>query len=168
MIIIVMGVSGCGKSTVGKLIADLWDTEYVDADDHHPEENIKKMKGGIALEDTDRVGWLMNLRQLISSHLTEEKNLVLACSALKQSYREVLSRHDKRVKFVYLDGDFETISNRMKERKGHYMPEELLQSQFDALEVPTKEEALHYSIEMAPLEIAQASMASLIKEEDLF
>lgn len=168
MVIIVMGVSGCGKSTVGKLIADLWASEYIDADDHHPEENIQKMQAGSPLEDSDRVGWLMKLREIISEHLSKGQKLVMACSALKQSYREVLSRDDKRVKFVYLDGSYETILERMQEREGHFMPEELLKSQFEALEVPEPDEALHFSIELPPLEIARASLEILVKEEDLF
>ncbi|MCI4667565.1 MAG: gluconokinase [Bacteroidia bacterium] len=168
MVIIVMGVSGSGKSTVGKLTADLWASDYIDADDYHPQENIQKMKEGVPLDDSDRVGWLMNLRDVISKYLTDGKKLVMACSALKKSYREVLGRNDKRVKFVYLDGDYETIFNRMQDREGHFMPEDLLKSQFDTLEVPDQEEALHYTIEKAPLEIARECLSVLVKEEDLF
>ncbi len=134
-IYIVMGVSGCGKSTIGKLLADALQFPYFDGDDFHPEENVAKMSKGKALTDEDRMGWLQSLNQL--SKQNSEKGAVIACSALKESYREVLSQDMvKTMVFIYLKGSFDEISRRMRERKDHFMPVDLLKSQFKTLEPP--------------------------------
>ncbi|NMF65264.1 gluconokinase [Brasilonema octagenarum] len=137
MIILVMGVSGSGKSSIGQLLADSLQWEFSDADAFHSPENIEKMRYGIPLNDLDRVPWLLALQQAIQQWLQENKNMVLACSALKASYREVLVLDEERVILVYLKGSFELIQKRLQMRHGHFMGEKLLKSQFDALEEPS-------------------------------
>ena len=136
MIVIVMGVSGSGKTTVGKLVAQSLNCDFSDADDFHPPANIEKMSLGIPLEDTDRLPWLLQLQTTIDRWLLENKNVVLACSALKVSYREMLCRKEQRIKIVYLKGDFELFAARLKNRENHYMKADLLSSQLDTLEEP--------------------------------
>ncbi len=136
MIIIVMGVSGSGKTTVGKLLAQSLNWDFSDADDFHPSANIEKMSLGIPLEDVDRLPWLLQLQATIDWWLLENKNAVLACSALKASYREMLCRNEQRIKIVYLKGDFELFTARLKTRGNHYMKADLLSSQFHTLEEP--------------------------------
>ena len=136
MIVIVMGVSGSGKTTVGKLLAQSLNCDFSDADDFHPPANIEKMSLGIPLEDTDRLPWLLQLQTTIDRWLLENKNVVLACSALKVSYREMLCRKEQRIKIVYLKGDFELFAARLKNRENHYMKADLLSSQLDTLEEP--------------------------------
>lgn len=134
MVIVIMGVSGSGKTTLGKLLAEKTGFQFADADDFHPQSNIAKMATGIPLTDEDRLPWLKRLRDLCA----EKKNegLVLACSALKQSYRQILaSRTGSDMHWVYLNGDASLISERMKKRN-HFMPASLLKSQFEALEPP--------------------------------
>ena len=136
MIAIVMGVSGSGKTTVGKLLAQSLNWDFSDADDFHPSANIEKMSLGIPLEDADRLPWLLQLQTTIDRWLLENKNVVLACSALKASYREILCRNEQRIKIVYLKGDFELFAARLKNRENHYMKADLLSSQLDTLEEP--------------------------------
>ena len=137
MIILVMGVSGSGKSTIGQLLADSLHWEFADADSFHSPENIEKMRHGIPLNDLDRMPWLLALQQAIQQCLQKNKNMVLACSALKASYRQVLVLDEERVKLVYLKGAFELIQKRLQTRQTHFMPEKLLKSQFDALQEPS-------------------------------
>jgi len=133
-VIIVLGVSGCGKTSVGKALGKSLQIPFYDADDFHPKANIEKMRSGTPLNDDDRWPWLDTLsRKLLQWQ--SEGGAVLACSALKEMYREQLSSKTK-VDWVYLDGDFNTIYERMKQRN-HFMKPELLQSQFDTLEVPS-------------------------------
>jgi len=136
MIYIVMGVSGCGKSTVGSLLAKRLSIPFYDADDFHLAENIEKMSNGIPLTDDDRSPWLNLLaKQIIEWEKTG--GAVLACSALKQSYRDILCSTTKQVvQFIYLKGDQEVLSSRLRNRESHYMPESLLQSQLATLEEP--------------------------------
>jgi len=149
-IFFVMGVSGCGKSTIGKLLAEEFNIPFFDGDDYHPEANVKKMAAGNPLNDKDRQGWLERLNALSIEH--KNNGLVIACSALKQAYREILSRHiENQVDFVYLAGTFEEISERLEQRKNHFMPSGLLQSQFDTLEVPL--DAISVSIMKTPVNI---------------
>nr|WP_293149505.1 MULTISPECIES: gluconokinase [unclassified Microcoleus] len=131
-----MGVSGSGKTTVGKLLAESLNWDFSDADDFHPPGNIEKMSRGIPLEDGDRLPWLLQLQGTIDRWLLENKNVVLACSALKASYREMLFRDKQRMKIVYLKGDFELFAPRLKTRENHYMKVDLLLSQFATLEEP--------------------------------
>jgi gluconokinase len=136
MITIVMGVSGSGKTTVGKLLAQSLNWDFNDADDFHPSANIEKMSLGIPLEDADRLPWLLQLQAAIDRWLLENKNVVLACSALKASYREILHRDQQRIKIVYLKCSFHLLATRLKTRENHYMKAELLLSQLETLEEP--------------------------------
>ncbi len=132
-----MGVSGCGKTSIGKSLAEQLGWDFYDADDFHPPENIEKMAGGTPLDDSDRVPWLATLHDLISFSLKANKPGVLACSALKERYRRQLMEGTDGVRLVYLKGSYDLIWSRMATRKEHYMQPEMLQSQFDALEEPT-------------------------------
>lgn len=133
---ILMGVSGCGKTTVGTALAQKLGWDFYDADDFHPPENIAKMAAGIPLTDEDRAPWLQSLRALISSCLQANRPGVLACSALKERYRQTLLTGNPGTQLVYLKGTYNQILARMEARKGHYMQPAMLQSQFDALEEP--------------------------------
>lgn len=136
MIIIVMGVSGSGKTTIGKLLANSLEWEFSDADTFHSPENVEKMRRGIPLSEEDRIPWLQDLQTAIKHWLQENKNVVLACSALKNSYRQFLVVDSERIKLVYLKGSYELIQMRLKKRSNHYMSEKLLNSQFYTLEEP--------------------------------
>lgn len=135
-LILLMGVSGSGKSTVGKALAHQLGWDFYDADDFHPPENIAKMADGIPLTDEDRAPWLAALHELISSCLKEDHSAVLACSALKERYRQQLLEDNPGVLIVYLKGSFHLIRSRMTSRSNHYMKSSMLQSQFEALEEP--------------------------------
>ena len=135
-VIIVMGVSGCGKTTVGNALSAKLGWPFYDGDDLHPKANIDKMASGIPLNDDDRWPWLDNIRALISESLRTGKSIIIACSALKERYRQRLQQGDNRVKLVHLRGSYDLIWRRMQAREGHYMKEVMLQSQFDALEEP--------------------------------
>ncbi|MGK7390361.1 MAG: gluconokinase [Candidatus Cyclobacteriaceae bacterium M2_1C_046] len=136
MIIIVMGVSGSGKTTVGRLLAEKLDIPFYDADNFHPLDNIKKMKAGIPLSDMDREPWLQHLNNKLGEW-SKDKGAVLACSALKEAYRKQLNKGIEGILWIYLSGSADLIAYRMKSRMGHYMPPELLQSQFADLEEPS-------------------------------
>jgi carbohydrate kinase (thermoresistant glucokinase family) len=136
---VVFGVSGCGKSTVGRALAERLKLPFHDADDYHPQANIDKMASGQPLNDADRQPWLGRLNRL----LIKEAPLVLACSALKQSYRETLSRDIDQLRWVLLNAHREVLFDRLEKRiaeGSHFMPAELLQSQIDTLEKPATEE----------------------------
>jgi gluconokinase len=136
MVVIVMGVTGAGKTTVGRALAEALGWEFQDGDDLHSEENKRKMHLGIALDDADRAPWLSALRELIETMLAEGRDGVVACSALKQSYRDELVVEPNAVKVVYLKGAKSVIEQRLRNRTGHFMNPDLLQSQFDTLEEP--------------------------------
>jgi gluconokinase len=136
MIVIVMGTTGSDKTTIGTLLAKRLGWQFVDADAFHPPANIEKMKHGIPLTDADREPWLKALHDKIVEWTAEKRNVVLACSALKQSYRDEL-RASSEVKFVYLKGSYELFSQRVFARKGHFAKQDLLASQFATLEEPT-------------------------------
>jgi gluconokinase len=139
VIIIVMGVSGSGKTTVGRLLAGELGWPFYEGDDYHPPANIQKMSHGMALTDDDRSGWLDMLSRLIRELEGEGRSAVVACSALKQEYRDVLAgRGITDVRFVYLKGTRDLIRKRVEERRGHYMKADLLESQFDILEEPAR------------------------------
>ena len=135
MVIILMGVAGSGKTTIGLALAELLQWQFVDADGFHPPANVAKMRAGIPLEDTDRAPWLASLQHAIAGWLEARSNVVLACSALKQAYRRQLLM-DSKVKLVYLRGSRNLISKRLSQRHGHYMDPNLLASQFATLEEP--------------------------------
>ncbi|MFC1567430.1 gluconokinase [Thermodesulfobacteriota bacterium] len=136
MVYVVMGVSGCGKTTIGRLLAKRLALAFYDADDYHTENNVDKIKKLVPLNDEDRISWLSDLAEHIAQW-NKNEGAVLACSALKEKYREILSWDGKaQVVFIYLEGDKNIILERMKGRKEHFFPLELLESQFNALEVP--------------------------------
>lgn len=134
MIALVMGVSGSGKNTIGEPLAQRLGWKFIDADDYHPPENVKKMAAGIALQDEDRWPWLDRLNGM----LRNEKDAVVACSALKEAYRQRLLAGIADSAVVYLRGSFELIRSRVEARKHRYMPASLLRSQFDTLEPPAR------------------------------
>lgn len=149
--LVVIGVSGSGKTTVAKLVAERLDYRFFDADDFHPPENIAKMKAGIALDDEDRKPWLARLADLLAVSSRKGEPVVLACSALKRAYRERLASACEALLFVYLAGDPDVLFKRLSERKGHYMPASLLASQLEALEVPGRDEnAIELDIAQTP------------------
>ncbi|HZP46364.1 MAG TPA: gluconokinase [Candidatus Binataceae bacterium] len=135
MVILLMGVAGSGKTTIGKMLAARLGWPFHDADDLHSEANRAKMHRGIPLTDDDRRPWLEAVRRLIAQHVAPEHNAVIACSALKQAYRALLVT-DPAVKLVYLKGSYETIAGRLSRRRGHFFNAALLDSQFAALEEP--------------------------------
>lgn len=150
-IIFIMGVSGSGKTTIGQLLAKEKGVPFFDADDFHPIANVKKMKAGNPLNDEDRAPWLDRLNELAQTEL-KKKGAVITCSALKASYRVRLEEGlPNPPQWVFLNGKFETILKRINQRAGHYMPASLLQSQFDALELP--KDAFSVDIEQTPEEI---------------
>ncbi len=152
-VVIIMGVSGCGKSTVGRAFAAAAGFTFHDADDLHPVSNIEKMKNGQPLSDEDRLPWLQALVDLMDRSCLAGENIVLACSALKNRYRDTLSSGVSSPRYVFLDGSAALIEARLRGREGHFMPGSLLKSQFDALEVP--EVAERVSIDQPVDAIAQ-------------
>jgi len=154
-----MGVSGCGKTTVGCKLAKALYWEFCEGDDFHPIENIRKMANGIPLVDEDRRPWLENLHGQLRAHQKKGQSVVLSCSALKDQYRKILQGELENVYFVYLKGDFHLIQKRMQDRK-HFMKAEMLQSQFDALEEPKN--ALIVDIRNTPGMITQQIVKFLI------
>lgn len=137
MIVLIMGVSGSGKSTIGRLLADLLGWDFVDADSFHSQINIDRMSSGAPLSEKDRGPWLHAVRNAIDRWISEGRNVVLACSALTAFARRIVIPDGKSVKVVYLKGSFDLIQGRLARRSQHFMPQELLASQFDALEEPT-------------------------------
>ncbi len=136
MIVLVMGVSGSGKTTIGEALAAELGWSYLDADDFHPKPNIAKMAAGIPLQDADRWPWLAKINRKLLHLQEQRRSVVVGCSALKQAYRQRLRRGLRDFKVVYLRGDFVLIESRVKARRHRYMPASLLKSQFDALEPP--------------------------------
>lgn len=154
MVIVLLGPMGCGKTTIGETLGTKLGWRFYDADDFHPESNIRKMAAGVPLEDNDRQPWLETLRDLIDSHLSKNNNMVLACSALKKKYRRLLGIDQRRVYSVYLKGSFALLQKRIAIRSHEYMAKELLQSQLDTLEEP--ETGLVVDISGSPEQISQA------------
>ena len=155
---LVMGVSGSGKTTVGRLLAEQLGWGFYDADDFHPPANISKMASGIPLDDEDRAPWLATLHDLISSSLKHNEPGVLACSALKERYRQRILDGNSAVQLVYLKGEYDLIWSRMAARKDHYMKPHMLKSQFAALEEPY--DALTIAISLPVDEIVQEILKS--------
>lgn len=161
--LILMGVCGCGKSRVGELLAREIGGEFDDADQFHTEAAKDKMRASIPLTDDDRWPWFDRLRARIEETRKTAPHYVLACSALKQSYRDYLRGSDtnEQLRFVFLDGSFELIESRMAQRKGHYMPVSLLHSQFAILERPADAGSITVSIEPTPKKIVADILAKL-------
>lgn len=151
---ILMGVSGSGKSTIGKLLSQKLKWNFYDGDDFHSEANIRKMAEGVPLNDRDRLPWLQAIRTQIEEVIANRNNAIFACSALKQSYRELLQGNSDRLVWVYLQGTYQQIYQRMKDRKEHFMPPAMLQSQLENLEIP--EDALTVDTSLSSEEIVEA------------
>ena len=163
-VIVVMGVSGSGKTAVGRALAQRLKCPFFDGDDFHPPDNLAKMARGIPLDDQDRRPWLVALHDLIGRHLSQDKTAVVACSALKKDYRCLLAEGNIGMVFVYLKGDFDLIWRRLSAREDHYMKAGMLQSQFDDLEEPSAGEALSVDINRPPGEIVDIITICLTKE----
>lgn len=155
MTVILMGVSGCGKSTLGPLLAARLGVPFLDADEFHPPANVAKMAAGTPLTDEDRRPWL----ELLNKKLFEQQDAVLACSALKESYRRVLARGLDDCRFVHLRGSLELIRSRLADRKHRYMPASLLESQFAALQPPA--DAIDVDISQPPGRCVESIRAAL-------
>jgi gluconokinase len=163
--IVVMGVSGSGKTTIASLLADRLRWRFVEGDSLHPAANVARMREGVALTDDDRWPWLDAIAASIGHARASGEHCVIACSALKRAYRERLCAGLDDVRFVHLRGELGLVTSRMRERTGHYMPLALLKSQFDTLEEPGPEESpLVVSIERSPGEIVATIIATLDRE----
>ncbi len=153
MIYLIMGVSGSGKTTIGAALSQKLGCTFYDADDFHPPKNITKMSQGIPLNDSDRLPWLKAIKSLINQHQEENKNAVITCSALKESYRNLLQENTTDVALIYLKGSYETILKRLQHRSEHFMKENMLISQFKTLEEP--DNAIIIDINLSVEEIVQ-------------
>ncbi len=159
MIYLIMGVSGSGKTTVGQAFSQTVGYAFYDADNFHPPENIAKMSQGIPLNDSDRLPWLLAIKGVINKHQQLQKNAVITCSALKQSYRDLLQEDTTGIIWIYLKGTYETILKRIQQRSNHFMKETMLLSQFQALEEP--ENAMIIDINSPVEEIVEAIINQL-------
>lgn len=157
--ILIMGVSGCGKTSVGQALAQQLGSRFVDADDYHPPANIDKMRAGLPLNDDDRQPWLERLNALLRHRTARGEPVVLACSALRARYREILSRRVPGLIIIHLRGNFDLIAKRLAARQHRYMPASLLRSQFDTLEPAP--EAIDIDIEAELDEIVRRLLVRL-------
>lgn len=161
-VVVVMGVSGSGKTTIAALLARLLRWELADADDFHSPASLQKMRNGMPLTDEDRLPWLYAIAAWIDAVRHAERRGIVTCSALKRSYRRILIGERPDVRLVYLKGDMQLISQRVSKRRGHFMPAALLQSQFDTLEEPGPEEnPIIVSVAAQPAQIAERIRAEL-------
>lgn len=146
-VIVLAGVSGTGKTTIGIKLAQQLNYHYIEGDDYHTEQNKKKMSNGQPLNDNDRMPWLHKLHDIIADAIQHNKRIIVACSALKRSYRQILvqditTKHDDEIQFILLAADKDILLDRINKRKGHYMKADMLQSQLDTLEPPGKNEKI--------------------------
>ena len=155
-----MGVSGCGKSTVGRALADALGVEFVEGDELHPPENVARMAAGMALTDAHRQGWLQTISHRLHDARTAGRGLVVSCSALKRIYRDLLRSGASDLRFVHLHGTADLLARRLASRRDHYMPASLLQSQLETLEAPGPDEAA-LTVDIAPP--AQYIVAALLR-----
>ncbi len=154
MVVIVMGVSGAGKTTVGRSLAADLGWRFVDADDLHPRSNVMKMAAGAPLTDEDRAPWLRKLRDEVARSLAQGEDVVIAFSGLKQSYRTLLEEMDPaHVKWVFLHAPHEVLARRISQRQGHFMPASLLKSQLATMEIPDR--ALSVDVTPPPVDIVK-------------
>lgn len=161
-LVVVMGVSGCGKSTVGKLLANALAAPYIEGDDLHSLENVERMRAGIALNDAQRRDWLQALATHLAQAHGQGRPLVVSCSALKRVYRDLLRSGAPDLRLVHLHGTREVLAARSALRQGHYMPVSLLDSQIATLEPPGSDEnVLTFDVTQAPQEIVQQALAAL-------
>ena len=147
MVYIIMGVMGAGKTTAAKELAEALNCYFFEGDDYHSAESIEKMRNSLPLDDDDRTPWLERLRGIIDTHVEKGDNAVIACSVLKEKYREVLGAERKDVKLVYLKASEEVIRKRLEKREGHFASPSLLKSQFEALEEPRNALVIDASLE---------------------
>lgn len=161
MVLVLIGPMGCGKSTIGRMLADELNWIFEDGDDYHPEANIKKMSGGTPLTDEDRIGWLDILAARITTRIKKQENLVVACSALKQQYRDRLGIDQKQILSIYLKGTYTLLLERVGARKHQFMNNSLLQSQLETMEEPF--DGLTVDIGQAP----QVIVTEIIKKLNL-
>jgi gluconokinase len=159
MVVVLMGVSGAGKTTVGERLADALGGTFAEGDAYHPPANVEKMRGGTPLDDEDRWPWLQILSAEIDRWLAEGRHVVLACSALKERYRQILHGGRAGVRFVHLAGDAALIGTRLEGRRGHYMPPTLLQSQLAALEPP--DDAITIDVDAHPETLVERILDAL-------
>jgi gluconokinase len=161
-VIVVMGVSGAGKTTIGKLLAERLGWDFADGDQFHPAANVEKMRAGVPLTDDDRQPWLKAIAQWIDETRRDNGHAVTACSVLKRSYRDVVIGERPDVRLVFLEGSRDLIARRMAGRRGHFMPASLLDSQFDTLEPPGPDEnPIRVSIDPPPEQIVSAIVEQL-------
>ena len=158
--IVIMGVAGSGKTTVGRLLAKRLGWRFIEGDDFHGQENVGKMSQGIPLSDEDRSSWLERLRRAIQ----DGGPVVVACSALKKRYREILSNGHTGIRFVFLNGDYDLIRSRLEARKSHFMTARMLDSQFADLEIPLLDEAVHVDAALSPEEIVPALLLLTVSQ----
>jgi gluconokinase len=161
MIVLVMGVAGSGKTTIGEMLAARLDCGFSDADEFHSEANKTKMATGIALQDEDRLPWLEAMRVAIEQQRKHSHDWIFACSALKRSYRMLLGGEGEDVVWVYLDGSEKLLLDRLSRRAGHFFDPSLLRSQLQTLEMPAEEEAIRVDISPAPEQIVESILARL-------
>jgi len=161
MAIVLMGVSGCGKTRIGEALTQTMGWPFYDGDDYHPKANIDKMSQGMPLNDDDRQPWLEELHKIIREHLDRGMDVIVSCSALKAKYRETLRGDLENVRFVHLAGSAELIYERLQHRNGHFMKAEMLQSQFADLEIP--QDALSVSIDQPVNKV----VAEIVEKLDL-
>lgn len=160
--VVVMGVTGCGKTTVGELLARRLDARFAEGDTYHPPANVEKMRSGAPLDDADRWPWLEALAADMAAWLAAGERAVVTCSALKRTYRDVLRGAGKGVRFVHVAGSRDVIAQRLSGRRGHYMPPSLLASQIATLEPPDPDEGvITVDLEAAPEAIVTAVLARL-------
>jgi carbohydrate kinase (thermoresistant glucokinase family) len=159
MVLILMGPMGCGKTAIGKMLAEKLGWPFCDADDFHPRENVEKMRAGIPLTDEDRKLWLEELGANIQGWLRHRQSTILACSALKQAYRDILGVNQSTVRTVYLKGSHELLRKRIEERQHPYMDKNLLRSQLDTLQEP--KDGLTVDISATPEIIVSTIIKSL-------
>jgi gluconokinase len=161
-VIVVMGVSGCGKTTVAEMLASKLHWQFAEADDFHPVANVDKMRAGTPLTDEDRWPWLAAMRAWIDSTRDAGQKCIVTCSALKRSYRERLGGGRDDTRFVHLEGAYDVIAQRLAGRKHAYMPPALLRSQFETLEPPGPDEnPLVLSVEHAPAKLVEQVLTRL-------
>ena len=162
LVLVLMGVSGCGKSTTGARLSKLLGWPFRDADSFHPQANIDKMSKGLPLTDEDRQPWLAAIAQWIDERLAAGECGIVSCSALKRTYRCIIVGERTGVRLVYLKGNMELIGDRLSRRRNHFMPAGLLRSQFDALEEPQGDErALSVPVSLSPRRVVETIMQEL-------
>ena len=162
VVLVLMGVSGCGKTTVAQILAQRLHWAFEEGDALHPQANVDKMAAGHPLDDADRAPWLAKVADWVDARLDAGESGVITCSALKKSYRALIDRRGEGVEFVYLHGSRELIASRLATRHGHFMPTSLLDSQFETLEEPGADEpAIRVEIGEAPEAIAAAVVTAL-------